>query len=180
MLPFDLHVLGLPPAFTLSQDQTLHLKFSRTNPLMLRNAEPDQTQLLAVRCTCVQILIRIEVLFRTSAMDNHPSPDARTSHLRTLSKIFGAGLSAFPVSPQRRSVRVSRPSYRGLHCCQHPVTNFFSRPASGEPAARGPRIIPGLQPLSTPGSPRFPAPPPQSPAAARARIFTPFQGIGKS
>ena len=24
-LPFDLHVLGLPPAFTLSQDQTLHL-----------------------------------------------------------------------------------------------------------------------------------------------------------
>lgn len=26
MLPFDLHVLGLPPAFTLSQDQTLHLK----------------------------------------------------------------------------------------------------------------------------------------------------------
>lgn len=28
MLPFDLHVLGLPPAFTLSQDQTLHLSFS--------------------------------------------------------------------------------------------------------------------------------------------------------
>ena len=26
MLPFDLHVLGLPPAFTLSQDQTLQLK----------------------------------------------------------------------------------------------------------------------------------------------------------
>ena len=28
MLPFDLHVLGLPPAFTLSQDQTLHLNVS--------------------------------------------------------------------------------------------------------------------------------------------------------
>ena len=27
-LPFDLHVLGMPPAFNLSQDQTLHLKFS--------------------------------------------------------------------------------------------------------------------------------------------------------
>ena len=26
VLPFDLHVLGLPPAFTLSQDQTLQLK----------------------------------------------------------------------------------------------------------------------------------------------------------
>src|SRR3546814_5691554 len=28
VLPFDLHVLGLPPAFTLSQDQTLHLSFA--------------------------------------------------------------------------------------------------------------------------------------------------------
>ena len=26
--PFDLHVLGLPPAFTLSQDQTLQLKLN--------------------------------------------------------------------------------------------------------------------------------------------------------
>jgi hypothetical protein len=26
MLPLDLHVLGVPPAFNLSQDQTLHLK----------------------------------------------------------------------------------------------------------------------------------------------------------
>ena len=69
-------------------------------------------------------------------MDNHPSPDARTSHLRTLSKISGAGLSAFPVSPQRRSVRVSRPSYRGLHCCQHPVTNFFPLPLQAEAVCR--------------------------------------------
>ena len=28
MLPFDLHVLGLPPAFTLSQAQTLHLSIA--------------------------------------------------------------------------------------------------------------------------------------------------------
>jgi hypothetical protein len=28
MLPFDLHVLSMPPAFNLSQDQTLHLKKS--------------------------------------------------------------------------------------------------------------------------------------------------------
>jgi hypothetical protein len=27
-LPFDLHVLGLPPAFTLSQDQTLQLNLN--------------------------------------------------------------------------------------------------------------------------------------------------------
>src|SRR5256884_3103873 len=29
LLPLDLHVLGTPPAFNLSQDQTLHLKISR-------------------------------------------------------------------------------------------------------------------------------------------------------
>jgi hypothetical protein len=28
LLPLDLHVLGTPPAFNLSQDQTLHLKIS--------------------------------------------------------------------------------------------------------------------------------------------------------
>ena len=27
LLPLDLHVLGLPPAFNLSHDQTLQLKF---------------------------------------------------------------------------------------------------------------------------------------------------------
>ena len=32
MLPFDLHVLGLPPAFTLSQDQTLHLSIAAFRP----------------------------------------------------------------------------------------------------------------------------------------------------
>jgi hypothetical protein len=32
VLPFDLHVLGLPPAFTLSQDQTLHLNFLDRSP----------------------------------------------------------------------------------------------------------------------------------------------------
>ena len=36
VLPFDLHVLGMPPAFTLSQDQTLQLN------LQIRIA-PDQT-----------------------------------------------------------------------------------------------------------------------------------------
>ena len=30
LLPLDLHVLGTPPAFNLSQDQTLHLKILRS------------------------------------------------------------------------------------------------------------------------------------------------------
>ena len=32
LLPFDLHVLSLPLAFILSQDQTLHSKFFIYNP----------------------------------------------------------------------------------------------------------------------------------------------------
>ena len=32
LLPFDLHVLSTPPAFTLSQDQTLHNELSDLNP----------------------------------------------------------------------------------------------------------------------------------------------------
>ena len=35
MLPFDLHVLSLPPAFNLSHDQTLHFKFLKLSFLAL-------------------------------------------------------------------------------------------------------------------------------------------------
>ena len=36
MLPLDLHVLGLPPAFNLSHDQTLQFKFDAQR-IKLRN-----------------------------------------------------------------------------------------------------------------------------------------------
>jgi hypothetical protein len=34
LLPFDLHVLGLPPTFNLSHDQTLHFKVNAGLPLL--------------------------------------------------------------------------------------------------------------------------------------------------
>ncbi len=38
LLPLDLHVLGLPPAFNLSHDQTLQLKFDAQRiKLLVRN-----------------------------------------------------------------------------------------------------------------------------------------------
>jgi hypothetical protein len=37
MLPFDLHVLSVPPAFNLSQDQTLQLNFFETFASILSN-----------------------------------------------------------------------------------------------------------------------------------------------
>ncbi len=43
MLPFDLHVLRMPPAFNQSQDQTLHLKalsfFEERESLKLQKIE---------------------------------------------------------------------------------------------------------------------------------------------
>lgn len=54
MLPFDLHVLGLPPAFTLSQDQTLHLKLLGSENPDISSAEPvPGTKLLA--CICMHL-----------------------------------------------------------------------------------------------------------------------------
>jgi hypothetical protein len=36
-LPLDLHVLGTPPAFNLSQDQTLQLITKEAHPKLLNN-----------------------------------------------------------------------------------------------------------------------------------------------
>ena len=44
--PFDLHVLGTPPAFTLSQDQTLQKKFETC-----LNARPEG---LAQKCVLLK------------------------------------------------------------------------------------------------------------------------------
>ena len=91
MLPFDLHVLGLPPAFTLSQDQTLHLNFSDRSPDFLSAVARPSPKLLY----CICMLLNLFGSCRTSARwTTIHSPDARTSHLRTLSKIVGIGLSA--------------------------------------------------------------------------------------
>ena len=42
-LPFDLHVLGMPPAFNLSQDQTLQLKLASPKTLFFElNVQPKR------------------------------------------------------------------------------------------------------------------------------------------
>ena len=41
LLPLDLHVLGTPPAFNLSQDQTLHLKISIINQWLKKDSLLD-------------------------------------------------------------------------------------------------------------------------------------------
>ncbi len=41
-IPFDLHVLGTPPAFTLSQDQTLQINWMVTEPFLADRFRPPK------------------------------------------------------------------------------------------------------------------------------------------
>ena len=78
MLPFDLHVLGMPPAFNLSQDQTLHLSFRWPKPSIFLKGDPNIKRSLL---TCFSwTLALLGQSFR-------PLQGAHTSHLRILSKI---------------------------------------------------------------------------------------------
>src|SRR3546814_12568986 len=56
VLPFDLHVLGLPPAFTLSQDQPLHLSFAALGPEGLQPISCVQSSSPSSRTTRLQLL----------------------------------------------------------------------------------------------------------------------------
>ena len=51
MLPFDLHVLSIPPAFNLSQDQTLQFKFDSClwQPIFL--TRDSRIELLSFECS---------------------------------------------------------------------------------------------------------------------------------
>ena len=84
MLPFDLHVLGMPPAFNLSQDQTLQLKSTRLATLSFElNVQPQA--FIADSWFCFSTL---------NKFDSSVVPaGVRTSYLRTLSKISTASLS---------------------------------------------------------------------------------------
>src|SRR5690606_27163389 len=114
-LPFDLHVLGLPPAFTLSQDQTLHLKLHGPKSKLFECSRSTRAPITRLHLHAFESLL---LLVRTSARwTTIHRPDARTSHLRTLSKIVGSGLSASFLPPRcfRRGephivARLSHPS----------------------------------------------------------------------
>ena len=127
MLPFDLHVLGMPPAFNLSQDQTLQLNFLRlaTQSFEL-NVQPQA--FIADSWFCYVTLNK----FDFSAVP----AGVRTSYLRTLSKISTASLSPhfvarasrprephiiqqfpFPSTPQLQLLSASPPRFRApLQC----------------------------------------------------------------
>jgi hypothetical protein len=118
VLPFDLHVLGLPPAFTLSQDQTLHLKTHSPRTKNLKLQMLDRWQ----RFACFKTIDML--LDQTSARWTIILPaGAFTRYLRILSKNLGVGLSAFLRVPRR------------FRRCEPPIIAGFS--ASSTPFFEG-------------------------------------------
>ncbi len=98
MLPFDLHVLGLPPAFTLSQDQTLHLSialhpegFGHFFECRIR----PKPHYYSNTCICMLSMNRLgNFVTNICKMDNHPL--ARRPHKSPAHTVKdpGVGLSA--------------------------------------------------------------------------------------
>ena len=123
-----MHVLGLPPAFTLSQDQTLHLKLRGSEEPNVLSAElvPGTNYSLAFLH-----LNHLLLCYERLLMDSFHRPDVRTSYLRTLSKICRIGLSASPLfrsTPPHQSARGSRTSYSDFQGRQHLVMTFLTAP----------------------------------------------------
>jgi hypothetical protein len=74
VLPFDLHVLGLPPAFTLSQDQTLHLKLHARRQIALdaENDRPNYSLYVYLRTNTLKLMVLIERLLMVNC--HHQTP----------------------------------------------------------------------------------------------------------
>src|SRR3546814_13754852 len=114
-------------------------------------------------------------------------PYARTSHLRTLSKILGSGLSTC-CRGAPTFVEASRPVYRGFFFRQHLLVSIPAFPRCSGPEAfpsGEPHILARFRRTSTPCEALF-RPPPPGPAGLRrpllggARIVHAPPGFGKA
>ena len=106
MLPFDLHVLGMPPAFNLSQDQTLHLKLQMTEAInLLSESFESQASLLT---------LGIQTLLQLDSSSLRRRPHKLPAH--TVKDRYGAE------KPEPRSARFNISSKRAAHL----TSNFAS------------------------------------------------------
>ena len=87
--PFDLHVLGTPPAFILSQDQTLMLKVL---------IQPEYLAFLNQKQVPTGILIQVLLFLRFALLKAvRSSFDDLNYSLMNLSRLFTVQLSMFSV-----------------------------------------------------------------------------------
>src|SRR5699024_2784421 len=74
MLPFDLHVLGMPPAFNLSQDQTLHLNFRPTRRPICSFEGPKPTSQFIAELLRLKVWTFLLLGHASKARRPHKSP----------------------------------------------------------------------------------------------------------
>jgi hypothetical protein len=116
MLPFDLHVLGMPPAFNLSQDQTLHLSFRQLCPcglkpsIFLKRSFPTKTKLI----TDFLLGGTLALLGQVVTFHRKTSTQFTCAHCQRSFR-----LPPLPVTPRDLSSRVSRPFYIAFWTRQH-------------------------------------------------------------
>jgi hypothetical protein len=74
LLPLDLHVLGTPPAFNLSQDQTLHLKILNHQKEQIQNGSNLLLDIILVTRSLRQRLkTRVPTQITCQTFKEHPA-----------------------------------------------------------------------------------------------------------
>ena len=115
LLPFDLHVLSMPPAFNLSQDQTLQFKVP--TPDQKNKLPGHRLMLVAEKAEPCSKLTKFKLnsdLFRAWSLSNHGFTMTRAPTQVTCSLLkIGLLLTHFAVSPaQQKTAAVSFPDRR--------------------------------------------------------------------
>ena len=117
--PLDLHVLGTPPAFVLSQDQTLAF-----NPLYLSGVSPARCKLIRNYCLFVCVIL-VLYRFQGSVLSGRLLGAARVSlyiisspqrNVNTFLQLFSLFCASFSVC-EHSSQKENRPFWcsNGLH-----------------------------------------------------------------
>ena len=142
--PLDLHVLGTPPAFVLSQDQTLMFNPSRS--LAPASGSPKPSALALLRCLLSQNLTVLPVFLLCIVFK------VRSRPLPSLARFRNLSLPSSTLAPFRRHVLVyqitpalSSPNFAFYEFFSFPdesgrapsSTGCICRPASASRAAAG-------------------------------------------
>ena len=132
LLPFDLHVLSMPPAFNLSQDQTLQFK-SLSPERFLRGAEHPSVDALhrssgtSAHTSCLRLIVKEQSLRSVPQADQvYPRfitpPSLKPARRKSLRGILSAGGAA-------------------LYALRRPAQPLSLKPAYAPLGARGRRWV---------------------------------------
>ena len=107
---FDLHVLGLPPAFNLSQDQTLHLNFSDRSPSTL-SAVVSQAPITRLHLHALNLWFLLERLQYGQPSTRQTPAQVTCAHCQRSSDSASAPHPVLPLNPPQK--RPSEPHIIG-------------------------------------------------------------------